>query len=85
MSQLLQYGRHDITSTAELLNVRHAGAGLMYGNFKGPVEMFPCGLCERFTCEIVTVQARRGGRIPERMSCSLGIVLEPRLLRQRAS
>lgn len=32
------------TSTAELLNVRHAGAGLMKGRPKGPDDLFPCGV-----------------------------------------
>lgn len=31
-------------STDELLNVRHAGAGLMKGRASGPVEALPCGL-----------------------------------------
>ena len=34
---------HQVTSTAELLNVRHAGAGLMYGKARGPVERLPWG------------------------------------------
>ena len=32
------------TSTAELLNVRHAGAGLMSGRPRGPNDLSPCGL-----------------------------------------
>ena len=32
-----------LTSTDELLNVRHAGAGRIKGNFSAPAETLPCG------------------------------------------
>lgn len=37
----------ELTSTAELLNVRHAGAGRMNGRPRGPVDLLPCGAYHR--------------------------------------
>ncbi len=35
-----------LTSTAVLLNVRHAGAGRINGKPRGPADLLPCGVCQ---------------------------------------
>lgn len=63
-----------LTSTAELLNVRQAGAGRMYGSASEPADGLPCGLYRRFESLTRLGTTHKHVHEPARTSYSPGIV-----------